>query len=163
LLSENPPQKTSLSGRIAYEQALDEMLEDARNSVRIFDASLSAAYNSLRRTEAIRRFLLQSRLSRLQIVVHDASVADRNCPRLIGLLRQFHHAISIYCTQPQAKGVYDPFALIDARHSLRRFHFDDLRGEVVRDDPGEAHTLDQRFSDLWSNSEPAISATTLGL
>ena len=48
-------------------------------------------------------------------------------------------------------------------HSVRRFHFNDLRGLYARDDPIEAHTLAERFEEIWEASGPALAPTTIGL
>ena len=66
-------------------------------------------------------------------------------------------------TEPQAKGVYDPFALADERDYVHRFHYDDSRGLLALDDPQGALGLSERFQELWEASYPAASATTLGL
>lgn len=163
MTTEDHPSRHPISGRKTYEDALDQLLEIAQRSVQIFDASLSLAYNSPRRVESLRRFLQTSRISRLQIVVHNAKTLDRTCPRLINLLRQFPHAVAINATQEQAKGVYDPFAICDTLNCVRRFHFDDLRGELIYGDTLEAGALAERFAELWSASDPGIAPTTLGL
>ena len=77
----------------ALEAALDDILARAQKSVRIFDSALGRDYNSTRRYDALRRFLLSNPRNRLQIVVHDTQSMDRNCPRLLNLLRLHAHAI----------------------------------------------------------------------
>jgi hypothetical protein len=71
--------------------------------------------------------------------------------------------VTIHETQQQAKGVYDPFVVADETHSVRRFHFEDLRGLLAKDDPIEASTLAERFEEIWEASTPAVTANTLGL
>jgi len=88
---------------------------------------------------------------------------ERSCPRMIQLLRTFSHAVAIHETQTQAKGVYDPFVVADEMNSVRRFHFNDLRGLFARNDPIEAHTLAERFEEIWEASAPAVTANTIGL
>jgi hypothetical protein len=163
MAEDTSPIHRPLSGAGEYEAALDEIAAKAVSTLRIFDYTLSAAYNSPQRYEALRRFLLASRRNLLRIVVHEPSHLDRNCPRLLMLLRQFGHAISIHETHPAAKSVYDPFAVADERFFVHRFHFEEMRGLSGSDDPIGARALIDRFEEIWEASSPAVGATTLGL
>jgi len=157
------PQHTPILGNAAYEAALDTILERPRKVVRIFENSLGRDYNSPRRFELLRAFLLANPRNRLQIVAHDIQSMDRNCPRLLNLLRMHAHAISIHETHQAAKAVYDPFAVVDDLHYVHRFHFEEMRGLMALDDPIGTHTFIERFGEIWEASSPAVSATTLGL
>jgi hypothetical protein len=163
MAADSSPIHRPLNGAGEYEAALDEIIDSAGSALRIFDHTLSAAYNSPRRHEALRRFLLASRRNTLRIVVHEPAHLDRNCPRLLALLRQFSHAIHIHETHPVAKSVYDPFAVADDRFFVHRFHFEELRGLSALEDPIGAHTLIERFEEIWEASSPAVGPTTLGL
>lgn len=154
---------TTLLGNAEYEAALDTILEKPRKTVRIFENSLGRGYNSPRRYEMLRAFLLANPRNRLQIVAHDTQSIDRACPRLLNLLRLHAHAISIHETHQVAKAVYDPFAVVDDLHYVHRFHFEEMRGLLALNDPIGTHTLIERFGEIWEASSPAVSATTLGL
>lgn len=158
-----PPERRKLEGNVEYEEALDTLFARPGRQLRIFDRQLGRGYNSAHRCDLLRHFLLAGRTRQMQIVLHDAANLQRDCPRLILLLRQFSHAISIHETEPQAKGVYDPFAVMDERDYVHRFHYDDTRALLGLDDPQDAHTFVQRFEEIWEASAPAVSATTLGL
>jgi hypothetical protein len=163
-VSEEPaPEHRKLEGNLEYEKALDTLFARTGRKLRIFDRMLGTAYSSTGRHDLLRRFLLTSRTRTVQIVLHDVSNLQRDCPRLIDLLRQFSHALSIHETELQAKGVYDPFAVMDDRDYLHRFHYDDTRGLLGLDDPHAARGFVQRFEELWEASSPAVSGTTLGL
>jgi hypothetical protein len=163
-MAETPaPQHTPILGNAAYEAALNTILEKARKTVRIFEDSLGRDYNSPRRFELLRTFLLANPRNRLQIVAHDTQSIDRNCPRLLNLLRAHAHAISIHETHQTAKAVYDPFAVVDDLHYVHRFHFEEMRGLLALDDPIGTHTFIERFEEIWEASSPAVSATTIGL
>jgi hypothetical protein len=159
----NAPQHTKLEGAREYEAALDTLLARPRRTLRIFDRELGPGFNSPQRYDLLRAFLMRSRANRLYIVLHDVSGLARDCPRVLNLLRSFSHAISIQETEPQAKGVYDPFALADERDYVHRFHYEDARAVLALDDPQGAHGLVRRFQEIWEASVPAVSATTLGL
>lgn len=161
--AETTAQHTPIFGNTEYDSALDTVLERAGASIRIFEHALGTGYNSPRRTELLRRFILASRRNRLQIVVHHPQTMDRNCPRLLGLLRNYAHAISIHETHQIAKSVYDPFAVVDDDCFVHRFHFEEMRGLMALNDPIGTHTLAERFAEIWEASSPAVFATTLGL
>lgn len=163
MADEPNPQHSLIFGNAEYEAAVDTALQKATGKIRIFDSSLGKGYNSLHRTDLLRQFLLASRRNTFQIVLHDTSTIDRNCPRLLNLLRTYGHAISIHETHPTAKSVYDPFVIVDDRCFVHRFHFDEMRGLSAVDDPIGTHTFIERFSEIWEASSPAKSATTLGL
>ena len=128
MANEPIPQHSPIFGNAEYEAAIDRILQKSSNKIRIFDQVLGKEYNSLRRSEMLRDFLRASRRNSLQIVLHDTRAIDRNCPRILNLLRSYGHAISIHETLPTAKLVYDPFVIVDDRCFVHRFHFDEMRG-----------------------------------
>ena len=152
-----------LSGITAYEAAIDRLIDLALGRIRIFDRSLGRSFNTSARTEALHRFLRANEANRIEIVVHDAGNIRLDCPRLVNLQRHFAHALSIHHTLSAARGVYDPFCLIDGSHYARRFHFDSLRGVLVLNDAAGSGVLLQRFAEILEASQPAVTATTLGL
>jgi hypothetical protein len=163
MTTEPQSQPSNIDGNHEYEAALDTLFAQSGRVLRIFDRALSGAYNVPRRHELLRSFLLANRGARIQIVVHDAANLARDCPRLMNLVRDFSHAIGFNETQAEAKSVYDPFAVIDERHYVHRFHYDGPRGVLALDDVQGAHGFVQRFEEIWEASAPAVSATTLGL
>ena len=163
-MSDQPvPDKTNFTSKLQYEEFVDEVIHLAKHELRIFEKELGTSYNASARHDALRQFLLASRRNRVRIVVHDTAKIDQFCPRMKLLVRSFGHAVTIHETQQQAKGVYDPFVVADESHSVRRFHFENLRGLFARDDPIEASTLAERFEEIWEASTPAVNANTLGL
>ena len=163
MANEPIPQHSPIFGNAEYEAAIDRILQKSSNRIRIFDQVLGKEYNALRRSEMLRDFLRASRRNSLQIVLHDTRAIDRNCPRILNLLRSYAHAISIHETLPTAKLVYDPFVIVDDRCFVHRFHFDEMKGLAGIDDPIGTNTFIERFSEIWEASSPAVSATTLGL
>jgi hypothetical protein len=149
------PIERKLEGNAAYEEALDELLDTAAQTVKIFDRQLTAAFNTPRRFEAMRRLLLANRNHRIQIVLHETTNLVRDCPRLIILLRQFTHGITIRQTIPTARNVYDPFAVADAGGHIHRFHYNNIRGLALYGDTATTHALLQRFAALHEASSPA--------
>ena len=160
---ERMPGERMLEGVIACEQALDELIANAAHTVRIFDKSIGGGFNSPRRYELLRRLLLARRTNRIYIVLHETANIARDCPRLVMLLRQFSHAVSIHQTLPDARRIYDPFAVADDARFVRRFHYDDVRGVATVGDIVATGLLLKRYEDIWQTSAAAVAATTLGL
>lgn len=161
--AEPTPERRDLDGNREHDDALNTLFTQSGHTLRIFDKALSSAYNAPARINALRRFLLGSRMARLRIVVHDASNITRDCPRLVELLRDFSHAASVQETMAEAKSVYDPFAVMDELHYVHRFHHEQPRGVLTLNDAQGAHELTQRFEEIWEASSPSSTATTLGL
>jgi hypothetical protein len=146
-----------------YEELIDGLIPQTQRVIRVFDRSLSGTWNSAQRCEALRQFLLASRLSRLFIVVHDAEPIERECPRLVDLVRQFSAAVRIHETLSPAKHVYDPFVVFDASHYVHRFHYRYLRAAHGANDLIGAQQLLDRYAEIWDASAHAVSAGTSGL
>ena len=157
------PQHQKLLGSVEYRNAVIQVLEQAQRRIKIFESILGEPYNTLQCEATLRRFLLANPQNRLHIVVHDAQALTRDCPRILRLLQGFSHNMAIHATHSHAKTIYDPFVLADDSHYVHRFHFDDTRGLLAFDDPQSARALVERFDALWEASDPAASATTLGL
>lgn len=158
------PRHTRIEGIAEYSAAIDSVISRARRRIRVFDRNLEGqGFNSPERQELLRAFLLARRTNHVYIVVHEVGYLDRNCPRMLLLLRQFSHGVSIQQTHAHMQGVYDPFVIADEEHFVHRFHFDDSRSLLALDDPREARNLNDRFDELWDASYPAVFATTLGL
>jgi hypothetical protein len=150
-------------GMREFETLIDQMIPRTQSRIRVFDRSLSRAYNSPERYELLRQFLLANRLNRLLIVLHEVDKIDRQQPRMLHLLEQFTDAVSIRQTLQAARHVYDPFVIFDASHYLHRFHYDHLRAAQGLDDILGTQQLLDRFNEIWEASSPAISPTVSGL
>lgn len=148
---------------LEYEAVIDNLIPLTQNVIRVFDKSLSRAFNSPRRHEALSQFLLARRTNRLTIILHETETLEGNCPRLILLLRQFSHAVSIRQTLRMARHVYDPFVIFDASHYVHRFHYDHLRAAQGTHDVLGAQQLLDRFEEILEASVPAVSANVSGL
>lgn len=151
------------TGMREYEAVIDSFIPQTQSTVRIFDKSLSRAYNSPSRFELLRKFVIADRTNRLLIVLHEAGTLERDCPRILQLLQQFSYAVIIRETLRPAKHVYDPFVIFDASHYVHRFHYDHLRAAHGTNDVLGAMQLLDRFNEIWEVSDPAVSANVSGL
>jgi hypothetical protein len=144
--------------------AIDELIALARHNIRVFDQDLSqTGWSSAARVDRLASFLREVRGRRLDIIVHDTRYLQSACPRMIKLLRTYGHAMTIYQTGPEAKIATDPLLIVDGRHYLHRFHFDQPRATMGIDQPEQAQLLSTRFDEIWATGEAGISGTVLGL
>ena len=158
------PEYRRLEGPLDYEQAINTILRQARRQLRIFDYNLRhEGYNSPQRFELLQNFLLASRANTLVIVLHDTRYLTSECPRMMNLISQFSHAISVYQTTAEARVAADPFIIADDAHFLHRFHHDHPRAALSLNDKDGALDLIRRFNEILELSEPAAPPTTLGL
>jgi len=148
----------------ALQYAIDRLLEQSGDELRIFDPDLSALrLNSPARIERLERFMFASRARRLYVAVHDTEHLTKDCPRMMQLLARFAHAIQVYRTGEEIRMLQDSFLVLDARHELRRPVARFSRGALGLHDGTEALALRVRFMEICAASLPGVSATTLGL
>ncbi|HEY2628381.1 MAG TPA: hypothetical protein VGI57_04605 [Usitatibacter sp.] len=158
------PSYRPISGTAESLAALDEVISAAQRLIRIFDIALvNRGFNSPARSDQVREFLVRGRAHRLQIALHETDGLERECPRLLVLLRQFPMSIEIHRTLGQARNAMDPFVLADDHSVWHQHHFEQPRAIVALHSPADALPISQRFDEIWELSEPAVSATTLGL
>jgi hypothetical protein len=157
-------QLCTLSTRKEYRDALARLIGMAQRDLRIFDPDFSGLeINSPQTYELLRAFMLRGRNNRLCIVVHDTGYIRNYCPRLLNLLRQFSDRMFIHQTQGDATGAQDSLVLADRLHFLRRPVQAQPRATLRLNDEQECQGMHLRFSEIWENSFPAVSATTSGL
>ena len=159
-----PPHYERFDTEAAFQAALDRLLEQAGRELRIFDPDLAALrLNSPERVARVERFLQASRTRRLYMVLHDTGHVTRHCPRMMGLLARYSHAIQINQTHQEIRELQDSFLVLDAMHYLRRPVARLFRGALGLNDENEALAMRGRFGEIWSASFPAVAPTTLGL
>ena len=157
-------QHTPLNSVADYIAALDTVCASAQHTLSIFENNYEdIGFNSEARFDILRRFLLASSNNRLNLLAHDTQHLIRYCPRMMMLMREFSHSMSIYQTPQHMLNVTEPFAVADNAHYVRRYHFDDTRGLLAKNDPEGARLLNSRFHEMWASSHSAASATQLGL
>jgi hypothetical protein len=144
--------------------AIDEVIAAAQRTIRIFDATLgNRGFNTPARAEKLRQFIVGGRAHRLLIVLHETHQLERECPRLLTLLRQFPMSIEIHRTLGEARNANDAFVIADDHSVWHQLHVEQPRAIVALHSPPDTLPIAQRFEEIWDLSEPAVSATTLGL
>lgn len=144
--------------------AIDEVLAAAQRTLRIFDLSLAnRGFNSPARIERLRAFLVAGRAHRILIALHETDNLERDCPRLLALLRQFPMSVEIHRTVAQARNAMDPFVVADDQSAWHQMHHEQPRAIVALHSPTDAIPLTQRFGEIWELSEPCALGRVLGL
>ena len=157
------PSYRAVFGTVDSLAAIDEVIACARQAIRVFDASLGSGFDTPARADSLRAFLVAGRAHRLLVALHEPESLVRECPRLMALLRQFPMQVEIHRTLAQARDATDAFVLADDHSVWHRLHVLQPRAIVALHSPVDAIPIAQRFEEIWELSEPAASATTLGL
>jgi hypothetical protein len=147
-----------------FHAAVERLLAQPGRELRIFDPDGSALrLNDSARIESLERFLNASRTRRIYMVLHDAEHLKRHCPRMLGLLARFSHAVQIHRTHDHIRELQDAFLVLDAQHYVRRPVANFYRGATGLGDEVEGLAMRQRFMEIWEASFPGVSSTTVGL
>jgi hypothetical protein len=158
------PRLVALDSIAEQVAAIDELIGIGQRRIRVFDQDLSqTGWNQPTRIDRLSAFLRGTRGRRLDMIVHDTTYLETGCPRLLNLLRSFSGAITIYRTGEEARLATDPLLIVDDRHYLHRFHFEQARATMGIEQPEQTRPLAGRFDEIWATGEPGINATVLGL
>ena len=163
-MTDDTLQHNEINGIAEYTAALDTLCKLAQRNLYLFDKDFDGlGFNAEARYEILRQFLLANPANRLFVLAHDKNYLATRCPRMLMLLHQFDNRMHIHQSAKNMLNITEPFCIADDTHYLRRFHFDDPRGLLAQNDPGNARALHSRFNEMWEYSHPAISTTTMGL
>jgi hypothetical protein len=147
-----------------FQAAVERLLGQPGRELRIFDPDGAALrLNDSGRIAALEQFLAASRTRRLYMVVHETDHLTRHCPRMLGLLARYAHAMQINRTHEHIREIQDSFLVLDSQHYVRRPVASFFRGAIGLGDETEALAMRQRFMEIWEASFPGLSATTAGL
>jgi hypothetical protein len=163
--TESPePRVAELTTIAEQTAAIDDLIALARHHIQVFDQDLSqTGWNNAARSERLAAFLREVRGRRLDIIVHDTRYLESACPRMLKLLGVYGHAMSILQTGAEGKVATDPLLIVDGKHYLHRFHFDQPRAALGILQPEQAQPLVARFGEIWATGESGVNATVLGL
>lgn len=158
------PERTLITTRLEYQEAVARLISLARHEIRIFDPDLAdLAINNEQTVRNLHEFFVRGRMQRLFIAVHDTAFVSRRAPHLMRLLGTFSGNMLIHKTQGDAARVQDCFVLVDEEHFVRRRVAKQTRGAVYFDDPKEARGMRERFDEIWESSFLAVYTSTVGL
>src|SRR5215510_12417396 len=149
------PRTVELASVAEQASAIDELIGLGLRRIRVFDQDLSqTGWNQAARADRLAAFLRGARGRRFDIIVHDTHYLESACPRMLGLLRTYSHAVTIYRTGSEARLATDPLLIVDDKHYLHRFHFAQPRAAMGINQPEQARPLANRFEEIWATGEP---------
>jgi len=158
------PENTVLTSRRDYEAALAAVVQHAQHKVFIFDTDLSfGGFETAENVERLRTLMVKQPAARVTLILQDTRCLLDRCPRLLGLMQRYQHAMTVYETNDEGKRVSDSFVLVDDHAYLRRFHVDQVRFKYSLDDAATVSLLGLRFEELLQLTHHQISTTPLGL
>ena len=158
------PREQMLDSLASLGDAIDQLVELAQQRLQVFDADLAeGGWQTAPRAAALAAFLRRGRHARLDIIVHETRFIETSCARLLLLLRQYAHAVTIYRTSGEARKAMDPLVIADGRHFVHRFHVEQPRAALAIEQPQLARPLVMRFDQIWATGEPGLGASVLGL
>ncbi len=158
------PREARLSSLAEQVAALDEIVGYAQSRVEVFDVDLSTTgWNRAARIDRLSAFLRRSRHARLDVILHDLRWLESSSGRLVTVLRQFPHAVTVYRTGREAASAMDPLAIVDRAHCVHRFHVDQPRASLMVAMPAAVKPWAARFEEIWATGETGLSSSVLGL
>ena len=158
------PQYERFDTEADFQVAVDRLLAQTGRELRVFDPDLAALrLNSPERVALLEKFLLVSRTRRIYVALHDPEHLTKYCPRMMGLVTRYSHAIEVHRTHQEIRSIQDSFLVLDQSHYVRRAVARFFRGSLGLGDDGEAQAMRGRFQEIWEASFPEVSGTTLGL
>ncbi|MCB6181984.1 hypothetical protein LIN78_00245 [Leeia sp. TBRC 13508] len=146
------------------DDAMLSILTHARQHIKIL--SMAWDYPLLERksfADALENYLRASRLHLCQIVLMDATSAERNAERLKRLVRLFSDQLQVHTPGRQLANIQDNFILVDGAHLVRQLHYAQPRTVAIGNDKKAVKPYELAFETLWESSHVAIHATVLGL
>ena len=147
-----------------FQAAVERLLTQPGRELRIFDPdATSLRLNDPARIAQLDAFLSASRTRRIYMVIHQTDHLMRQCPRFLGLLARFSHAVQINRTHEHIRELQDAFLVLDSQHYVRRPQASFYRGAIGLGDETEALAMRARFMEIWEASVPGVSSTTIGL
>lgn len=154
---------TPFDNEAGFRRAIDTVIAQARQELRIFDRDIQRMQLEQKASiAALEAFLSASRDKRLRIVVHDTSHLERYCPRLHALQINPIQALEIRQSPDELRHLAEAYVLADRNYGALRHHGDHPRGKLIQNATEEIHPWWQRFDELWAHAAP-WSASRTGL
>ena len=97
-------------------------------------------------------------------MVHQTEHLTRHCPRMMGLLKLFNHAIQINQTHEEIRSLQDAFMVLDAAAlpAPPGGRASSAARSACTTRPRRS-AMRSRFQEIWAASYPGVSSTTVGL
>ncbi|MFP5391226.1 MAG: hypothetical protein ACLGI6_06730 [Gammaproteobacteria bacterium] len=148
--------------RAAFQQHFLELVKRSRTLLQLFDPDYAVLpLGSSEVDAALREFL--GRGGVIELAAHRNPHIEREYPRFLRLLKDYHHHMQCRLTPRNLQQLTDSFVIGDGVHIVRRFHCDHMRGEAAFDSPASTEISRERFSQIWRETLPGLAPSVTGL
>ena len=151
-----------LDGRAELAAAATALVSQARRTINICTPDLEPwLYAQSELVSAMQQFLLGQR-GQLRIVLFDSELIRRG-HGLVQLAQRLPTFVAIHRPLPEITQPDSAFMTVDAAGYLFRHHRDQPQGVVEYNDRFRVRELNDRFQQLWNQSEPEPECRRQGL
>ncbi|MBL8511439.1 MAG: hypothetical protein JNM52_07320 [Betaproteobacteria bacterium] len=156
-----------MESQVDANAAIATVLQLAQRELCLFDISpASLADRQLGRPtpiDILKKLLHADRQNRIRVVLHETQGIESELPRLVALLGLHSAQLQIHRAVGAAREAKDPLLIADDAHFWHKLHVDHPHSVVTLHNATETRPLKERFEQIWEDSEPAVSSSTLGL
>jgi hypothetical protein len=164
--SENPTYRV-LNTNSEARDAIALLIASAEQELMIFDRTpVTLRERGLGKpeiTEQMRVMLLGGKYRKVRIALHEVQGLESELPRLISLLGQFGGQVMIHRVTGAARQVEDVLFLADGGSVWRKPVYSHPRSVMNFGDEAGAKPYLERFEEIWSASELAVTDRQSGL
>lgn len=147
-----------------YQSGIDRLLALAEHEIRIYDEDIvGLKLEAEPRLDQLKRLLRARRPDSIQVALRNFEPLKRDHPRLLQLLTDYSHCMTVQQTPEHLGHLRDVMILVDGCHGLIRFERDHPRSKLLIGENEELLPYERRFNEIWSEGGTALSITTLGL
>lgn len=147
-----------------YQSGVDRLLALAEREIRIYDQDMiGLELDSESRLGHLKRLLQSNRPDSIQVALRNFEPLKRDYPRLMQLLADYTHGMTVQQTPEHLGHLRDAMILVDGRHGLIRFDRDHPRSKLLIGETEELLPYQRRFEEIWAEGGTPLSTTTLGL
>lgn len=147
-----------------YQSAIDRLLALAEWEIRIYDQDMiELKLDSSPRLYHLKRLLQANRPDSIQCALRNFEPLKCDCPRLMHLLADYTHGMTIQQTPEHLGHLRDAMILVDGQHGLIRFDREQPRSKLLIGESEELLPYLRRFEEIWNEGGTPLSITTLGL
>jgi hypothetical protein len=166
MTDERPPYRL-MDSNIDARVAIADVLASAKQELAIFDRTPTSLrereYGTIAATERMRQLLLGGKLRKIRIALNETQGIESELPRLVALLGQFGGQVAIHRVLGAAREVQDVLCIADDHSVWRKPVYTHPRSILRLGDIVEAKPYIERFNEIWSASELAVTDRQAGL
>lgn len=144
--------------------AMAQVFAAAQRSLKMFLPDLSdKAFKDLQTVNTLESLLIGKSNNKIEVILHNINNLQRDCPRLLSVLRRNTNSFLIYRTMQSAKNASDCLVIADGHTSWHKLHYEHPKVVVVFNDKNTTMPLLNRFNEILNFAERAAVTTMLGL